>query len=199
MQTPIQRQACTPCIYTNVSGTINEHDRIAASRLRLSSHSLAIELVVGHVYLVKDGYAHVARYKLKSMFHQLLAVGRWFPPGTPVSSTRKLISSSSFHRLDMTLAVAEALNPNKPNCPGQFMYVNVTPTWTLQTLAVFFNNTDISSVCRVSSLVLEDFMRQFVSARRLLIICVCDCICIIIILYIEVNKLSIYLFIYLVP
>ena len=28
----------------------------------------------------------------------------------PVSSTRKLISSS-FHRLDMTLAVAEALNP----------------------------------------------------------------------------------------
>ena len=47
-------------------------------------------------------------------FHQLLAVGRWFPPGTPVSSTRKLISSS-FHRLDMTLAVAEALNTNKPN------------------------------------------------------------------------------------
>ena len=47
-------------------------------------------------------------------FHQLLAVGRWFPPGTPVSSTRKLISSSSFHRLDMTLVVAEALNPNKP-------------------------------------------------------------------------------------
>ena len=37
-----------------------------------------------------------------------------FPPGTPVSSTRKLISSS-FHRLDMTLAVAEALNSNKPN------------------------------------------------------------------------------------
>ena len=43
-----------------------------------------------------------------------VTVGRWFPPGTPVSSTRKLISSS-FHRLDMTLAVAEALNPNKPN------------------------------------------------------------------------------------
>ena len=43
------------------------------------------------------------------------AEGRWFPPGTPVSSTRKLISSSSFHRLDMTLAVAEALHPNKPN------------------------------------------------------------------------------------
>ena len=52
-------------------------------------------------------------------FHQLLAVGRWFPPGTPVSSTIKLIaSSSSFHRLDMTLAVAEALNPNKPNQTG---------------------------------------------------------------------------------
>ena len=47
-------------------------------------------------------------------FHQLLGVGRWFPPGTPVSSTRKLISSLLFHRLDMTLAVAEALTPNKP-------------------------------------------------------------------------------------
>ena len=41
----------------------------------------------------------------------------WFLPGTPVSSTRKLISSSSFHRLDMTLSVAEALNPNKPQSP----------------------------------------------------------------------------------
>ena len=45
-------------------------------------------------------------------------VGRWFPPGAPVSSTRKLISSS-FHRLDMTLAVAEALNPNRPNLPPE--------------------------------------------------------------------------------
>ena len=48
-------------------------------------------------------------------FLQLLAVGRWFPPGTPVSSSRKLISLTSFHRLDVTLAVAEALTPNKPN------------------------------------------------------------------------------------
>ena len=57
-------------------------------------------------------------------FHQLLAVGRWFPPGTLVSSTRKLISSSSFHRLDMTLAVAEALNPNKPKfiCTGSLLF-----------------------------------------------------------------------------
>ena len=31
------------------------------------------------------------------------------------TTTIKLISSSSFHRLDMTLSVAEALNPNKPN------------------------------------------------------------------------------------
>ena len=66
-------------------------------------------------------------------FHQLLAVGRWFPPGTPVSSTRKMISSS-FHRLDMTLAVAEALNPNKPNktknleCPFDFLYFDLGVT-----------------------------------------------------------------------
>ena len=46
-------------------------------------------------------------------------VGRWFPPGTPVSSTIKLISSSSFHHLDMTLAVAVALNTNKPNLFGR--------------------------------------------------------------------------------
>ena len=53
--------------------------------------------------------------KTKSMlFTTSHQTNRWFPPGTPVSSTRKLISSS-FHRLDMTLAVAEALNPNKPN------------------------------------------------------------------------------------
>ena len=59
---------------------------------------------------------------MSEKFCQLLAVGQWFPPGTPVSSTRKMISSSSpspsstsFHRLDMTLAVAEVLNPNKPN------------------------------------------------------------------------------------
>ena len=58
-------------------------------------------------------------------FRQLLALGRWFPPGTPVSSTRKLISSSSsFHRLDMTLTVAEALNPNKPNHPRQSCIIN---------------------------------------------------------------------------
>ena len=50
-------------------------------------------------------------------FHRLFAVGRWFPPGTPVSSTRKLISSSSFHRLDMTLAVAEALINQYTNTP----------------------------------------------------------------------------------
>ena len=57
----------------------------------------------------------LGRGRMCEKFHQLLAIGRWFPPGAPVSSTRKLISSSSFHRLDMTLAVAEALNTDKPN------------------------------------------------------------------------------------
>ena len=41
----------------------------------------------------------------------------YLPYRSVVSSTRKLISSSSFHRLDMTLAVAEALNPNTPTKP----------------------------------------------------------------------------------
>ena len=38
-----------------------------------------------------------------------LAVGRWFPPGAPVSSTSETdISASSFHCLDMTLAVGHS-------------------------------------------------------------------------------------------
>ena len=52
---------------------------------------------------------------MTEVFHQLVAVGRWFPPGTRVSSTRKLIPSSSFHRLNMTLAVVEALHAKNPN------------------------------------------------------------------------------------
>ena len=60
---------------------------------------------------------------------QLLAVGRWFPPGTPVSSTSKLISSSSFHRLDMTLAVAKVLTPNKPiNQTGELLAKRIYQT-----------------------------------------------------------------------
>ena len=71
-------------------------------------------------------------------FHQLLAVGRWFPPGTPVSSTRKLISSS-FHCLDMTLAVAEALKPNIPisrraALPGSRVYTDIA-SQTLRTMS----------------------------------------------------------------
>ena len=40
-----------------------------------------------------------------------LAVGRWFPPGAPVSSTSETDISSTYHNhpLDMTLAVAETL------------------------------------------------------------------------------------------
>ena len=76
--------------------------------------------------VVETGQAHFASHRcgpslisglgrggMCEMFRQLLAVGRRFPRGTLVFSTRELISSSSFHRLDMTLAVAEALNPNK--------------------------------------------------------------------------------------
>ena len=46
---------------------------------------------------------------------QLLAVGWWFPPGTPASSTSETDIIHHYHHLDMTLAVAEALSPNKPN------------------------------------------------------------------------------------
>ena len=72
--------------------------------------SVIYKILYSYVYV----YSILTYIRMCEKFHQLLAVGRWFPPGTPVSSTRKLISSS-FHRLDMTLAVAEALNPNKPN------------------------------------------------------------------------------------
>ena len=72
-------------------------------------------------------------------FHQLLAVGRWFPLGTPVSSTRQLISSS-FHRLDMTLAVAEALNPNTPNQTNHC--ATDTPQGEASWLAVAYTQTN---------------------------------------------------------
>ena len=70
---------------------------------------------VDTLYFISGFQARAILLATASPCIELLAVGRWFPPGTPVSSTRKLISSSSFHRLDMTLAVAGALNPNKPN------------------------------------------------------------------------------------
>ena len=44
----------------------------------------------------------------------ILAVGQWFPPGTPVSSNSEtdiFIIIRLFHRLHMTLAVAEAVKP----------------------------------------------------------------------------------------
>ena len=47
-------------------------------------------------------------------FHQILDVGQWFPLGTPVSSTTKLISFSALHRLHMTLAIPEVLDPSIP-------------------------------------------------------------------------------------
>ena len=67
-----------------------------------------------NVHLLKSYilYRSISLREKDQQCHQLLAVGR-FPPGTSVSSTRKLISSLSFHRLDMTLA--EALTPNKLN------------------------------------------------------------------------------------
>ena len=61
-----------------------------------------------------DGILSIPIHLLDGITSVTCRIGRWFPPGTPVSSTKKLISSS-FHRLDMTLAVAEALTPNKPN------------------------------------------------------------------------------------
>ena len=84
-------------------------------------------------------------------YFNVLAVGQWFPPGTPVSSTRKLISSS-FHRLDMTLAVAEALNPNKPR-PFKMlrvpsMYTN-PPSQSKQTIAD--RNQKYASTCQADS------------------------------------------------
>ena len=49
----------------------------------------------------------------RGYFHQLLAIGWWFPPGAPVSSTSETDIPSPFHRLDMTLAVGEALSQTK--------------------------------------------------------------------------------------
>ena len=107
-----------------------------------TTYKIKITIALAHFASHRCGPSSIAglgRGRMCEKFHQLLAVGRWFPPGTPVSSTRKLISSSSFHRLDMTLAVAEALHPNKPNQIKittskilRRMDKNLTTTTTLQ-------------------------------------------------------------------
>ena len=52
-------------------------------------------------------------YSFGSSWSGFLRVLQFPPP-------EKLISSSSFHRLDMILAVAEAINPDKPNQTEDF-------------------------------------------------------------------------------
>ena len=71
--------------------------------------------------------------------------GRWFPPGTRVYSTKKLISSS-FHRLDMTLAVAEALNPNKPNFNRLFLNIGLLGGGALRTNFLWYSVSGIVSL-----------------------------------------------------
>ena len=75
-------------------------------------------------------------------FRQFLAIGRWFSPGTPVSSTRRL--TSSFHRLDMTLAVAEALNPNIKK--GLYLHLNSEQT------VKQWNNTQLDGIIQLEEL-----------------------------------------------
>ena len=55
-----------------------------------------------------------ARVKVLSVT-PVLALGPWFPPDTPVFSTSETNIPTSFQRLDMTLAVAEAISPNITN------------------------------------------------------------------------------------
>ena len=102
-------------MYTNVSVTINEHDRIAASRLRLSSHSLAIE------------------------------TGRW----SCVPRERWLCSCGEVQTEQHVVC----------HCPRTIHVRERHPNLNFTDIGSFFDNTDISSVCRVSSLVLKEFMR----------------------------------------
>ena len=81
----------------------------------------------------------VHNYMYDSIHNETFWVGRnpeawhsfWWEGGDPVWITARRqvttdfntcssidLQSSSFHRLDMTLAVAEALSPNKPNQAG---------------------------------------------------------------------------------
>ena len=99
------------CTYVCMSVCLNV--RICIVRMYVCMHMYAYTRV--RMYACTHVCISLISFISMHQFHQLLAVGRWFPPGTPVSSTKKRISSSSFHRLDMTLAVAEALTPdNKP-------------------------------------------------------------------------------------
>ena len=112
---PLQNMFRRLCLYTNVSVTINEHDRIAASRLRLSSHSLAIE------------------------------TGRW----SRVPRERRLCSCGEVQTEEHVVC----------HCPRTIHVRERHPNLNFTDIGRFFDNTDISSVCRVSSLVLKEFMR----------------------------------------
>ena len=101
-------------MYTNVSETINEHDRIAASRLRLSSHSLTIE------------------------------TGRW----SRVPHERQLCSCGKVQTEEHVVC----------HCPRTIHVRERHPNLDFTDIGSFFKNTDISSVCKVSSLVLKEFM-----------------------------------------
>ena len=90
-------------------------------------HSASIDR--GSPFCMRSGHSRIIGVLLADIILWL------FPPGTPVSSTRKLISSS-FHCLDMTLAVAEALNPNKPNQTKPSFY---EPQWNSVRVVVHRN------------------------------------------------------------
>ena len=58
----------------------------------------------------------------------LLAVGRWFPPGAPVSSTSETdIHHHNNHCLNMTVAVAEVLASNHPTKSVAYTTFGIPP------------------------------------------------------------------------
>ena len=97
-------------------------------------------------------------------------LGRWFPPGTPVSSTRKLISSS-FHRLHMTLAVAEALNPNKPNQNFQTSLLGTGARRRVPASFIWDRHTRVTTCHRVSPRVntYQHIMKCYLLLRNFII------------------------------
>ena len=55
------------------------------------THSFTHSLTHSLIHSITHSLGGLGRGRMCEKFHQLLAVGRWFPPGTPVSSTRSLV------------------------------------------------------------------------------------------------------------
>ena len=96
-------------------------------------------------------------------FHQLLAVGRWFPPGAPVSSTRQLKPNQKPEWQHCILSRGIMFDGQRPNIPiwcdldrqrpQSLILINLTkeynlPSYILDNILVFTRQTTLKLITK---------------------------------------------------